>query len=138
MLWNSSAPQTLATRLATLFETLDEQRQAEKADRAVRVVLTAIADHEPATLGAVAQAAGRGAPATSRAVDTLVRSGLVDRMADPDNRRRLALRLTEEGRALLAKRGNAPGSLVERIGKLAQSEQRAVERAIDILERMPR
>ena len=138
IMWSSNAPQSVATRLATLFETLDDQRGVERSDRATRSLLAAIADHEPATLGAVAKSAGRGAPAISRAVDQLVRHGLVDRNADPDNRRRLALRLTDDGRAQLAKRNIAAGSLVDRIGRLAQSELRAVERAVEILERLPR
>lgn len=137
MMWNTSAPESLASRLSALFETLDEYRQADRADRATRVMLTAIADREPATLGLVAKAAGRGAPAASRAVEQLVQAGLVDRAPDPANRRQLALRLTEAGRELLAKRGTASGTLVERIGKLASSELRAVERAVEILERLP-
>jgi DNA-binding MarR family transcriptional regulator len=63
---------------------------------------------------------------------------LVDRSPDPENRRRLALRLTEEGRALLDQRGTAGDTLVKRVGRLAQSELRAVERAVEILERLPR
>ena len=137
-MWNSNAPHALAARLATLFETLDDQRHAERSDRTTRSLLAAIAEHEPATLGAVASSAGRGAPATSRAVEGLVQGGLVDRAPDPVNRRRLALRLTEEGRTLLAKRGVAAGSLVDRIGRLAQSELRAIERAVEILERLPK
>lgn len=138
MMWNGNSPQALAARLATLFEVLDDQRHADRGDRITRALLAAIAEREPATLGEVARASGRGAPAASRAVDALVKSGLVDRMADPSNRRRLALTLTEEGKALLKQRGTAAGSLVERIGKLAQSELRAVERAVEILERLPR
>jgi DNA-binding MarR family transcriptional regulator len=135
---NSHASQQLAGRLAVLFETLDEQRASERADRATRALLSAIAEREPATLGEVAKAAGRGAPAMSRAVENLVQQGLVDRSSDPTSRRRLALRLTEQGRAMLAQRGSAAGSLVDRIGRLAQSEHRAVERAVEILERLPK
>ena len=135
---NGSSPQAVATRLSTLFETLDEPRSADRADRATRALLAAVAAKEPATLGDVAKAAGRGAPATSRAVDALVRAGLVDRAADPDNRRRLQLRLTDDARALLDQRGTAGGMLVRRIGLLAHSELRAVERAVEILERLPR
>lgn len=135
---NGSSPQAIAARLSTLFETLDEPRSADRADRATRALLAAVAAKEPATLGDVAKTAGRGAPATSRAVDLLVRAGLIDRTADPDNRRRLQLRLTDEARALLDQRGTAGGVLVRRIGLLGQSELRAVERAIEILERLPR
>ena len=137
MLYQSS-PQAIATRLSALFEALDDNRQAERADRATRALLSAVAEHEPATLGQVAKASGRGAPAASRAVEALVQAGHVDRAPDPVNRRRLALRLTEQGRALLNQRGTATGSLVIRIGRLAQSELRAIERAVEILERLPK
>ncbi|MEO7786862.1 MAG: MarR family transcriptional regulator [Sphingomicrobium sp.] len=137
-MWNANSPQAVGARLAILFETLDEQGAADRADRATRALLAAVSAKEPATLGDVAKAAGRGAPATSRAVDLLVRAGHVDRSADPDNRRRLALRLTDQGRALLDQRGTVSNSLVQRIGRLAQSELRAVERAIEILERLPK
>jgi DNA-binding MarR family transcriptional regulator len=71
-------------------------------------------------------------------VEALVQAGHVDRAPDPTNRRRLALRLTEQGRALLTQRGTAAGPLVRRVSRLAQSELRAVERALEILERMPK
>jgi DNA-binding MarR family transcriptional regulator len=80
----------------------------------------------------------RGAPAISRAIDALVRAGLVDRQADPQNRRRLQLRLTDEGRASLNRPPVADHSLEGRLGKLAASELRALERGIEILERLPR
>ena len=137
-MWNSSSPQAVSARLATLFETLDERSPTDRAERATRTLLAAVAAHEPATLGDVAKSAGRGAPATSRAVDGLVRAGLLDRTPDPDNRRRLALRLTDKGRAMLDQRGTAGGALVQRIGRLAQSELRALERAVEILERLPK
>ncbi len=137
-MWNQSSPQAIAARLSALFESLDDNRQAERADRATRTLLAAIAEHEPATLGQVAQASGRGAPAASRAVEALVQAGHVDRTPDPANRRRLALRVTEQGRALLNQRGTATGSLVARVGRLAQSELRAIERGIEILERLPK
>ena len=85
---------------------------------------------EPATLNQVAAKVGRGAPAVSRSIDALVRAGLVERTQDPDNRRRLALRLTEEGRA--ASSCNRPACrrpLARRtLGQLAHSELRALER----------
>jgi DNA-binding MarR family transcriptional regulator len=137
-MWNQSSPQAIAARLSALFEALDDNRQAERSDRATRALLSAVSDHEPATLGQVAMASGRGAPAASRAVETLVQAGHVDREPDPANRRRLALRLTAQGRALLEQRGTATGGLVTRVTRLAQSELRAVERALEILERMPK
>ena len=62
----------------------------------------------------------------------------VDRQPDPDNRRRLALRLTDEGRQRLHSPPATDASLEGRIGKLAHSELRALERGFEILERLPR
>jgi len=107
----------------------------ERADRGRRQLLSAIASREPATLNDVARAVARGAPAVSRSVDSLVRAGLVERTQDPNNRRRLALRLTETGREALSSRASANSSLQQKLERLAQSELRAVERAIEILER---
>ena len=108
---------------------------AERADRGRRKLLSAISAAEPATLNQVAKSVGRGAPAVSRSVDSLVRTGLVERTQDPDNRRRLALRLTEKGRAELSSAGASGSALLGKLERLAHSELRAVERAIEILER---
>jgi DNA-binding MarR family transcriptional regulator len=107
----------------------------ERAAPARRQLLGWFATHEPATLGQVAKEAGRGAPAVSRSVDTLVRAGLVERTQDPNNRRRLALRLTDEGRDRLSKPTAGSSNLLAKLERLAHSELRAVERAIEILER---
>lgn len=111
---------------------------AAKAMGQQRDLLAAVAAKAPATLNQVADHVGRGAPAVSRAIDGLVRAGLVERQADPENRRRLQLRLTDEGKQFLAKPPAADGSLEGRLAKLASSELRALERGIEILERLPK
>jgi DNA-binding MarR family transcriptional regulator len=103
-----------------------------------RDLLAAVAASDGGTLNQVSARVNRGAPAVSRAVDALVRAGLVNRQPDPDNRRRLQLRLTEAGREFLNRPPVTDGSLEGRIAKLAHSEQRALERGIEILERLPR
>jgi DNA-binding MarR family transcriptional regulator len=60
---------------------------------------------------------------------------MVERTQDPDNRRRLALRLTDKGREELANQPKAGSGLAMRLERLAHSELRAIERAIEILER---
>jgi DNA-binding MarR family transcriptional regulator len=134
MMWGSS-PAALANRFNTLAQNWVADGPAARAERARRKLLAVIGSKEPATLNEVAAAVGRGAPATSRAVDTLVRAGLVERMQDPDNRRRLALRLTDQGREELTNVPKAGSGLSLRLERLAQSELRAIERAIEILER---
>jgi DNA-binding MarR family transcriptional regulator len=131
------SPGSIATRFAVLAERHGAVTPATRVEQAQRKLMGVIAAREPATLGEVATAVGRGAPAISRAVETLVRAGLVERTHDADNRRRLALRLSEHGREVLHARPKSPGPLAEGLERLAQSELRAIERALEILERLP-
>ena len=87
-----STPEALAARFTAVTHQWVSEGPAERTERARRKLLSAIVDKEPATLNEVAKSIGRGAPAVSRSVDVLVRSGLVERTQDPNNRRRLALR----------------------------------------------
>ena len=137
-MWGNASPGAIAARFARLVEQLGGDTAAAKAAGQQRDLLAAVAAAEPATLNQDADRVKRGAPAVSRAVDLLVRAGLVERQADPDNRRRLALRLTEEGRQHLDRPPIADRSLEGRLAKLAASELRALERGIEILERLPR
>ena len=128
---------SIAARFSAVAERLGGSSAADRADQAQRKLMSAIAAREPATLGEVAHALGRGSPVVSRAVETLVRAGLVERTHDPDNRRRLALRLSREGQERLAAPPAAHGQLSAGLNRLAQSELRAIERALEILERLP-
>ena len=134
MMWGSS-PAALANRFNTLAQNWVADGPAARAERARRKLLSVIGSKEPATLNELAATVGRGAPAVSRAVDAIVRAGLVERTQDPDNRRRLALRLTEQGREELTNVPKAGSGLEMRLERLAHSELRAIERAIEILER---
>jgi DNA-binding MarR family transcriptional regulator len=137
-MWGNSSPGALASRFARLIEQLGGDTAAAKAMGQQRDLLAAVDATSGGTLNQVATRVKRGAPAVSRAVDALVRAGLVDRQPDPENRRRLQLRLTDAGRNRLTQPPVADGSLEGRISKLAHSEQRALERGIEILERLPR
>jgi DNA-binding MarR family transcriptional regulator len=130
-----STPEALAARFTAVAHQWVAEGPGERTERARRKLLSAIADKEPATLNDVSKVIGRGAPAVSRSVDALVRSGLVERTQDPDNRRRLALRLTQAGRDQLGKRIAGGPALKGKLERLAHSELRALERAIEILER---
>lgn len=127
----------MAARFARLVERLGGDTAAAKAAGQQRDLLESVAALEPATLNQVATRVKRGAPAISRAIETMVRAGLVERQADPANRRRLALRLTDDGRAAMARPPAADRSLEGRLGRLATSELRALERGLEILERLP-
>jgi|SRR4051812_739987 DNA-binding MarR family transcriptional regulator len=130
-----STPEALAARFTAVVHNWVSEGPAERTERARRKLLSCIAASEPATLNDVAKSLGRGAPAVSRSVDALVRAGLVERTQDPNNRRRLALRLTQQGREQLDKRIAGGSALRGKLQRLAHSELRALERAIEILER---
>jgi DNA-binding MarR family transcriptional regulator len=135
MMLGGSTPAALASRFTGVAQMWVVEGPGERADRGRRQLLSAIASREPATLNDVAKTVGRGAPAVSRSVDALVRAGLVERTQDPSNRRRLALKLTQAGRDQLGSRMAGGKALRSKFERLAHSELRAVERAIEILER---
>ena len=130
-----SSPEALAARFTAVAHQWVAEGPSERAERARRKLLSAVAGKEPATLNEVAKVIGRGAPAVSRSVDALVRAGLIERTQDPNNRRRLALRITQAGRDQLGKRIAGGPALKTKLERLAHSELRALERAIEILER---
>lgn len=134
-MFGGSTPAAIASRFSSVAQAWVADGPAERAERARRKLLSAIAVTEPATLNQVARKVGRGAPAVSRSVDVLVRAGLVERTQDPGNRRRLALRLTDKGRQHLETNASGSSHLLAKLERLAHSELRAVERAIEILER---
>ena len=136
-MWGASSPGAIAARFAKLMEELGGDAAAAKARGQQLALLKAVSDLSPATLNQVSDRVGRGAPAVSRAIDVLVRADLVSREPDPDNRRRLQLALTEQGRDELNKPSVGDSGLESRLSKLASSELRALERGIEILERLP-
>jgi DNA-binding MarR family transcriptional regulator len=136
-MFGNSSPSGLAARFTALAERHGGSTAADRAELAQRKLMIAIAANQPATLGQVAKAVGRGAPAVSRSVDSLVRAGLVERTQDPDNRRRLALRLSEAGRSRLESQPSGNRGMAGRFARLAHSELRAIERAFEIMERLP-
>jgi DNA-binding MarR family transcriptional regulator len=134
-MFGGSSPAALASRFTAIAQNYIADGPAERSDRARRKLLAAIGEREPATLKQVAAAVRRGAPAVSRSIESLVKAGLVDRAPDPTNRRRLAMRLSESGRRELEYRPSTGNALENKLSRLAQSELRALERAIEILER---
>ena len=78
-------------------------------------------------------------PTMSRIVEGLVQSGLATREADPANRRMVRITATAEGIALVhAGRERRVRALTRRLQRLAESEQRALARAAELLERVTR
>ena len=79
------------------------------------------------------------APTMSRIVEGLVKDGLATREPDPANRRKVRIAVTEEGkRRLEGGRERRVRALRERLRRLAESEQRALARGVEVLERVLR
>lgn len=98
--------------------------------------LSVLALGGPMSLTQLAAAEEVKAPTMSRIVESLVRDGLATREADPANRRKVRIAATEEGRRRLeAGREGRVRALRERLGRLADSEQRALARGVELLER---
>ena len=93
----------------------------------------------PMSLAGLATAEQVSPPTMTRIVDALVKEGLVTREPEPGNRRRVRIAATEEGKRLLeAGRRRRVEALTQRLARLAESERRALERAVELLERAVR
>jgi DNA-binding MarR family transcriptional regulator len=101
--------------------------------------LRTIEDRGPISLADLAAAERVRAPTMSRLVDGLVREGLITRDPDPADRRSVCIAATAAGSALLRSARKRQGSaLAARLRTLGDSEQRALLRGVELLERIAR
>lgn len=99
--------------------------------------LSVIVFRGPLSLAALAAEEQVRAPTMTRLVDALVKLGLVTREADPDDRRMVRIDATDAGRALLDEgRRRRVGTIARRLSRLAESERRALERGVDLIEQI--
>jgi DNA-binding MarR family transcriptional regulator len=99
--------------------------------------LAALASAGPLSLAELAAADRVRAPTMSRLVEGLVRDGLVTREQVPTNRRTVRIAITAEGRAALTReRKRRVQSLADRLERLGDSEQRALQRGVELLGRI--
>ncbi len=89
------------------------------------------------SLAELAAEEGISPPALSGHVDRLERAGLLERVRSSEDRRRVGLRLTEDGARLLRRiRARRTTWLTERLGALEPSELEAIEEAVPALRRL--
>jgi DNA-binding MarR family transcriptional regulator len=89
------------------------------------------------SLAELAAEEGISAPALSGHVDRLERAGLLERVRSSEDRRRVGLRLTDQGEKLLRRiRARRTTWLAERLKGLDPAELEAVETAIPALRRL--
>jgi len=89
------------------------------------------------SLAELAAEEGISPPALSGHVDRLERVGLIERVRSSEDRRRVGLRLTDEGARLLKRvRARRTTWLTDRLGALEPAELDAIARAIPALQRL--
>jgi len=93
----------------------------------------------PVSLAELAEAEQVRPPTMSRIVDALVQRGFVTREPAPGDRRSVRIMATPDGISLLqAGRERRVHALIRRLGRLADSERRALARGVEIMERVAR
>ena len=89
------------------------------------------------SLAELAAEEGISPPALSGHVDRLERAGLIERVRSSEDRRRVGLRLTEEGARLMRRvRARRTTWLADRLRALEPTELEAIEAAIPALQRL--
>lgn len=119
------------------------QRLARREDEAGAIggprlsALSVIALAGPISLADLAAAEQVRAPTMTRVVDQLVAAGLVTRETDPVDRRMVRISATDAGLRLLEQgQARRVTALAARLGRLADSERRALYRGVELMERL--
>jgi DNA-binding MarR family transcriptional regulator len=100
-------------------------------------VFVSVAKHGPCTVGRLAELEHVQPPSASKIVAALEARGLVDRHADPDDRRCALIATTDAGRAYLDElRAAGRGWLASRLATLDDHDVATVQQALPALERL--
>jgi DNA-binding MarR family transcriptional regulator len=98
--------------------------------------LVFIERREGTSLGEVAENLGLTSPSACVLIDGLTNRGLITRAESPEDRRRLTLTITAEGKTALAQaRGETLKSLSALLAPLSRQDIAAITRAMDALHR---
>lgn len=130
----------LADELAALFALVARAAADPEGDLALtatqRLALTEIALAGPLRLRELACRIRSLDPTASRAVDGLVAAGLVERIADPTDRRAIRIAATELGAGYVReRRGRAQALLVRACADLPPEERERLVEAVSTLRR---
>jgi DNA-binding MarR family transcriptional regulator len=99
--------------------------------------LVSVERHGPLTPSELAMRERVQRPTATKVVAKLEADGLVERTADPTDRRSSLIAVSDDGRALLRQvRTRKDAFLAERLRALPAEDRATLERAADILERM--
>ncbi|MBI4730448.1 MAG: MarR family transcriptional regulator [Acidobacteria bacterium] len=122
-----------ATRLARRLR----QQVDEPVSIAQLSALAAIERLGPVTLGDLARVERVQPPTTTRIVASLEAAGLVERAADPDDRRVARVSISSEGRRLIERsRRRKTAYLAARLRRFSEAERATIDSAVVLLERL--
>jgi DNA-binding MarR family transcriptional regulator len=100
-------------------------------------VIGAIFRHGPIALGELASRERLAPPTISKAVASLERAGIIERVVDPTDRRVCRVVITERGEQWIDEsRARRNGWLTQRIGVLTASDRELLAAAIPVLVRL--
>ena len=118
-----------------IFRAADDRLRAEE-DIGVsqQAVLLALSERDGRRLGDLCDMLRLKAPATSALLDRMAAKGLVERRADPDDGRAIALHLTDRGRDILKRTNGLVRAMNDRLlDLLSPGEQAVVLKFLDRL-----
>jgi MarR family transcriptional regulator, organic hydroperoxide resistance regulator len=98
--------------------------------------LFAIHSQSPMTVGQVAECLDIGGPTASHLIDRVVQAGLVERLADPADRRRTILRLTPQGEELVSRLLGGVQQMRGWLRRLSEDDLRAYLRGMQAILRV--
>jgi DNA-binding MarR family transcriptional regulator len=137
------APAALASRLRLTLARLSRRVRQEGAvaDEDLTpsrlAALTTLDDLGPLTLGQLASSEQVSSPSMTRIVARLEERGLAERQTSRTDRRVVRLRITEHGRAVLARtRTRRDLFLARRVERLTADERAVLARALPLMEKL--
>ena len=135
------SPEIVATELRPVLLRLARELRKETEQLGItarQATLLWLVKRSPGlSLAELAAEEGISAPAMSGHVDRLERAGLLERVRSSDDRRRVGLRLTDDGeRIMRSVRARRTTWLADRLKSLEPAELEAVEAAIPALMRL--
>jgi DNA-binding MarR family transcriptional regulator len=135
------SPETVAAELRPVLLRLARELRKETEQFGItarQATLLWLVKRSPGlSLAELAAEEGISAPAMSGHVDRLERAGLIERIRSDDDRRRVGLRLTEDGSRLMRSiRARRTTWLADRLRALEASEIDAIEAALPALVRL--
>jgi DNA-binding MarR family transcriptional regulator len=132
------SPHEIAEELRPVILRIGRQLRHETEELGVTshqaTLLWLVKSRPGSSLRELAQAEGISAPSLSAHVDRLETLGLIRRVRSNDDRRRVGLELTPEGRTTVRRvRARRTTWLADRLGRLSDDDRERVERALPAL-----